>query len=54
MLCTGAAFVKINFCLVVRIILFDTAGLYLLTFSILEPYSSKDIDLDLSRVISHE
>ena len=29
----------------------DTAGL--LTFSILEPYPSKDIELDLSHVISY-
>ena len=49
----GAAFVKKNFCLVARIVLFDTAGLHLLTFCIFEPYPSKDIELDLSHVISH-
>ena len=29
MLCTGAAFVKKNFCLVAGIVSFDTAGLHL-------------------------
>ena len=53
MLCSGATFVKKNFCLVARIALYDTAGLNLLTFRILEPYPSKDIELDLSHVISH-
>ena len=52
-LCTGANFVKKNSCLVARIVLFDTVGLHLLTFHILEPYLYKDIALDLSRVISH-
>ena len=37
MLCKGAAFVKKNSCLVTRIVLFDTVGLNLLTFRILEP-----------------
>ena len=31
-LCTGATFVKINSCLVARIVSFNTAGLHLLTF----------------------
>ena len=53
MLCTGAAFVKKSSCLVARIVLSDTAGLHLLTFRILEPYPSKDSELDLSHVISH-
>ena len=53
MLCTGATFVKKNSCLVVRIVSFDTAGLHLITFRILEPYPFKDIELDLSHVISH-
>ena len=43
MLCMGATFVKKSSCLVTRIVLFDTAGLDLLTFRILEPYPSKDI-----------
>ena len=43
MLCTGATFVKKNSCLVVRIVLFYTEGLYLLTFLILKPLSSKYI-----------
>ena len=43
MLCTGATFVKKKSCLVTRIVSFDTAGLHLLTFRILEPYPSKDI-----------
>ena len=53
MLCTGATFVKINSCLVVRIVSFATAGLHLLTFRILEPYPPKDIEFDPSHVISH-
>ena len=48
MLCTGATFVKKNSCLVARIVSFDTAGLHLLAFRILESYPSKDIELDLS------
>ena len=40
--CTGTTFVK-NSCLVFRIVLFDTVGLHLLTFRILESYPSKDI-----------
>ena len=43
MLCTRATFVKKNSCLVARIVLFDTVGLHLLTFRILEPYPFKDI-----------
>ena len=43
MLCTGAPFVKKNSCLVFRIVSFDTVGLHLLTFRILEPYWFKDI-----------
>ena len=53
MLCTRATFVKKNCCLVVNVVLFDTAGLCLLTFRSLEPYPSKDIELDLSHIISH-
>ena len=52
-LCTGATFVKKSSCLVARIVPFDTVGLHLLTFRILEPYPSKDIALDLSHVMSH-
>ena len=51
MLCTGATFVKKNSCLVARIVSFDTVGLHLLTFRILEPYLPKDIALDLSYFI---
>ena len=51
MLCKGATFVKKIPCLVARIVSFDTVGL--LTFRILEPYSIKDIALDLSHVISY-
>ena len=50
MLCTGATFVKKDSCLVARIVPFDTVGLHLLTFRILEPYPSKDIVLDLSQI----
>ena len=53
MLCRGATFVKINCCLVARIVSLDTAGLHLLTLRILGTYPSKDIELDLSHVISH-
>ena len=49
-LCTGATFVKKNSCLVARIVSFDTAGLHIFTFCILEPDPSKDIELDLSHV----
>ena len=35
-LCTGDTFVKKNSCLVARIAPFDTVGLHLLTFRILE------------------
>ena len=49
MLCTGATLVKINSCLVARIVSFDTAGL-LLTFRILESYPFKDIELDISEL----
>ena len=53
MLCTGATFVEKNSCLNARIVSFETAGLPLLTFHILEPYPFKDIELGLSHVISH-
>ena len=53
MLCTGATFVKKNFCLVARIVPYYTVVLHLLTFHVLEPYLSKDIALGLSHVISH-
>ena len=53
MLFMGATFVKENSCLAVKIVSFDTAGLSLLTFRISEPYSSKDIQLDLNHVISY-
>ena len=43
MLCTGARFVKKNSCLVARIVSFDSVGLHLLNFRILEPCPSKDI-----------
>ena len=52
MLCTGATFVKKNSGLVAKIVSFDTVGLHILTFRIMEPYASKDIAFDLSHVIS--
>ena len=52
-LCTGTTFVKKSSWFVARIVPFDTVGLHLLTFRILEPYPSKDIALDLSHVMSH-
>ena len=51
-LITGVTFVKKDSCLVPRIVLFETTVLHLLSFRILEPYLSKDIELDLSYVIS--
>ena len=52
-LCTGANFVEKNYCLIARIVTFGTAGMYHLFFRILEPYPSKDIELNLSHVISY-
>ena len=37
-----------------RIVSFDAVGLYLLTFRILESYLSKNFELDLTHVISHQ
>ena len=51
--CKGSVFVKKNPCLIARMVLFDAAGLHLLTFCILEPCPFKDIELDLSHLISH-
>ena len=51
MLWTGAAFVKNNSCLVARVVSFDTVGLHLLTFRILESYLSQHIELDLSHAM---
>ena len=51
---TQATFVNKNYFLVARIISFDTAGLHLVTFRILEPFPSKDIDLCLSHVSSYK
>ena len=53
MLCTGSTRIKKNSCLAYRIVSFDTVGLHLLNFCILEPYFSKYISLDLGHVISH-
>ena len=53
MLFKGAAFVKRNSSLIAKIVPFDTTGPHLFTFGILEVYPSKDIELDLSYVISH-
>ena len=52
MLFTGAKFAKKK-SLIARIVPHYTAGLHLLTFHILEPYPSKDVEADLSHVISH-
>ena len=52
MLCTGTTFVKKNFCLVARIVLFDTVGHLILAFRILESYPSKDI-LTLLVLLQH-
>ena len=53
LLCKATTVVKKNSCLAARIVSFDTVGLDLLTLPILGPYPSKDIELDLSHVISH-
>ena len=53
MVCTGATFVKKIYCLVATIISVNTACLHLITFPILEPYPSKDIELDSSHINSH-
>ena len=53
MLCTGPNFGKKNSCLVAGIVPYYTAGLYLLTLHILEPYPSKYTALGLSHIISH-
>ena len=53
MLCTEVTFEKINSSLVAKIVSFGTVGLHLLTFRVLEPYPFKDIELDLSHIISH-
>ena len=41
MLYMGPTFIKKNSCLVARIVSFDTAGLHVFTFCILEPYCLK-------------
>ena len=51
MLFMGATLVKENSFLTAIIVSFDIAGQRLLSFYILEPYPSKDIQLDLSHVI---
>ena len=43
MLFMGTTFVKKNSCLVATIVSFDTVGLHLPTFRVLQPYPSKDI-----------
>ena len=53
LLSMGATFVKKNSCLVARIVSFDTADLHVPTFRILEPYPFKDIELNLSHLISY-
>ena len=53
MVCMGDTIVKINSCLVDRIFSSYAASLHLLSFRILDPYLPKDIELDLSHVISH-
>ena len=50
---TGATFVKKDCCLVPKTVLYETTGLHVLSFRILGPYPSKDIELDLSYIISH-
>ena len=47
MLCTGPTFVKKNSCRL------NNAGFHVLISRILEPFPPKDIELDLSHLISH-
>ena len=51
---TQATVVNKNYFLVSRVTSFDTAGLHLVTFRILEPFPSKDIELCLSHVSSYK
>ena len=51
--CTGPTFVKKNSCLVARIVSFDTAGLHLITFGILKPHPSKDIELNDAIIVPY-
>ena len=53
MLCAGATFIKKNSCLVARIVSFDTVGLHLLIFRILESYPSKDILTLMALLLYH-
>ena len=53
MLFTAANFVKKNSCLVARIVSYYTAGLHLLIFHKLKPYSPKNMALGFSYVILH-
>lgn len=50
MLCRGARLIKKNSYLVAIIVSFDTEGLHLLTFNVLEPYQYKTIEFDLSHI----
>ena len=53
MLCIGATFVKTNSCpvAIARIVSFDTAGLYLLTFLILKLFPSQSRYLTLMTLL---
>ena len=51
-LCTGATFVRRNSCLVARIVSFETSGVHLLTFRIVEPKPPKILHL-ISVSLSH-
>ena len=53
MLCSGVTFVKKNYCLIPRIVSFDTLGLHLLTFRILEPFRRPKIMSLISVTLSH-
>lgn len=53
MIWTRVNFITKKSCLFARIVSFDTSGLFLLTFRILEPYPPKDTEFDLGHVIPH-
>ena len=54
MLFKGATVVKKNSCLVTRTVSFVTAGVYLLTFRILDSYPSQVNDVIIGDMVKHE
>ena len=52
-LCLLTTFIKKNSCLVAKTVSFDTTGLHVLIFHVLESFPSTCIAVDLCHVISH-